>query len=128
MGKSKRGERELTREQRLIHENRQLKRHISSLRKELARVDLDRFDNLKQTIEQHYQEDSALEGQNILEKVKQEWKCREPECSGFLEIFTYNKVGSTWYYRICSCAPQCKNRTKAQKYTPDVKGVLRDSK
>lgn len=125
MGKNKRSDKEYTREQRLVHENRQLKRQVSSLRKELAKVDLDRYKNLKETIEKHYQEDEAQEGRDILEKIKNEWKCHEAECSGFLEIFTYNKVGETWYYRICSNAPSCKNRTKAQKYTPDVKGIMR---
>ncbi len=126
MGKTKRSEREFTREQRLIHENRVLKRQVSSLRKELARVDLDRYPNLKETIEQHYQEERTQEGLDILEKVKNEWKCHELECEGFLEIFTYNKAGSTWYYRVCSYAPTCKNRTKAQKYDSNlVKGVMR---
>lgn len=127
MGKSKRGDREYSKEQKLIHENRILKRHVASLRKELARVDLDRYKNLKSTIDEHYQEDSAHfeTGQEMLDKVKQQWKCHEPGCEGYLEIFTYNKVGDTWYYRICSSAPQCKNRTKAQKYTLDVKGLKR---
>jgi hypothetical protein len=127
VGKSKRGEREFSKEQKLIHENRILKRQVASLRKQLARLDLDRYDNLKETIEQHYQEDSAQEGQYILEKIKKEWACQEPGCDGFLEIFTYNKVGDTWYYRICSAAPACKNRTKAQKYSLDVKGIKRKS-
>lgn len=127
MGKSKRGDREFSKEQKLIHENRILKRHVASLRKELARVDLDRYEKLKETIEEHYQEDRAQEGLDILEKVKSEWKCHENGCDGFLEIFTYNKVGDTWYYRICSAAPACKNRTKAQKYTLDVRGIKRKS-
>ena len=128
MGKYKRSDREYSREQRLIHENRVLKRHVASLRKELARVDLDRYKNLKETIDQHYQDDRAQEGRDILEKVKNEWKCHEPGCDGFLEIFTYNKVGNTWYYRICSSAPACKNRTKSQKYDPSVRGIMRKNK
>lgn len=122
MGKSQRNGREITREQRLIHENQRLKRQLSHLRKQLARVDLDRYQNLKETIEQHYQEDRAQEGQDILEKLKQEWKCREPNCEGFLEIFLYTKVDSTYYYRKCNC---CNNRTKSQKYTPEVKGIIK---
>ncbi len=125
MGKTKRSDREFTREQKLIHENRILKRHVASLRKELARVDLDRFDNLKQTIDQHYQEDRKQDGLDILEKVKKEWACKESGCNGFLEIFLYNKINSTYYYRICSEAPRCKNRTVAQKYSPEVKGIMR---
>lgn len=125
MGKSKKGDQEFTREQRLVHENRLLKRQLSSLRKELARVDLDRYTNLKETIEQHYQEDRAQEGRDILEKVKKEWSCKEPDCTGYLEIFLFTKIDSIWYYRRCNC---CTHRTKSQKYTPEVKGILKESK
>lgn len=125
MGKSKRGDKEFTKEQRLIQENRVLKRHVASLRKQLARVDLDKFSSLKETIEQHYQEDSTQQGLDILEKVKKEWACQSPGCDGYLEIFTYNKVGDTWYYRVCSNNPGCKNRTKSQRYSPEVRGIRR---
>lgn len=122
MGKSRRGEREFGREKKLAHENKRLKQQVSQLRKMLARVDLDRYSNLKETIEKHYQEEQAQQGQDILDKVKKEWACHECE-GGTLEIFLYTKVDSTWYYRICSNSPRCKNRTKAQRYTPDVKGI-----
>lgn len=122
MGKSKRGEREFTREQKLVQENRILKRQVAALRKQLARVDLDRYTNLKETIDKHYQEDSAQEGRDILEKIKKEWACQQPACEGYLEIFLFTKIDSTWYYRKCNC---CTNRTKAQKYSPDVKGIMK---
>ena len=125
MGKTKRGDKEFSREKQLVQENRILKRQISSLRKQLARVDLDRYSNLKETIEKHYREDEAQQGQDILDKIKQEWACHEAECGGFLEIFTYNKMGTIWYYRVCSNAPKCKNRTLAQKHTPEVKGPVK---
>lgn len=128
MGKSKRGEREFGREKRLAHENKKLKQQVSQLRKMLARVDLDRYASVKETIEQHYQQEEAEEGQNILDKIRKEWACREPECGGFLEIFTYKRVDSIWYYRVCSNAPECKNRTIAQKYSPDVRGIMRKPK
>lgn len=125
MGKSRKTDREFTREQRLQNENRVLKRQVSSLRKELARIDLDRYANLKETIEQHYKEDEAQEGQNLIEKLKEEWKCHNCE-DGYLEIFLYNKLNNTWYYRICSNNPTCRNRTKSQKYDPkEVKGIIK---
>lgn len=127
MGKTKRGDKEFTREKQLVQENRTLKRQVSSLRKQLARVDLDRYSNLKETIEKHCQEDETNEqsSQSLLDKVKQEWACHEPDCGGFLEIFLYSKVGTAWYYRVCSNAPRCKNRTVAQKHTPEVKGIVK---
>jgi hypothetical protein len=127
VGKSKRGSKEYSREQRLNHENQRLKREVGRLRKELARIDLDRYESVKEAIEQHYQDDSAQQGREILEKIKKEWACNEPNCTGFLEIFTYNKMGATWYYRICSNSPSCRNRTKAQKWSPEVKGPMRGS-
>lgn len=116
---------ELDQLQKTKKENEKLKRQLSSLRKQLARLDLDRYSQVKEVIEQHYQEDREHEGQEILDKLKQEWKCHE--CDGFLEIFCYNKVETTWYYRLCSNAPQCKNRTASQKYSPDVKGIIKGS-
>ena len=125
MGKTKRTDREFTREKKLIHENRILKRQVASLRKQLARLDLDRYSNLKETIEQHYQEDRHQEGQDILDRLKQEWRCMEPGCEGYLEIILYNKINSTWYYRKCN---ECVKRTPSQKYHPDqVKGILKKS-
>ena len=126
MGKTKRGHKEISREQRYIHEIQRLKREVGRLRKELARVDLDRYETVEKEIGQHYQGDSAEQGREILEKIKKEWACKLPGCTGFLEIFTYNKIGSTWYYRICSNSPRCSNRTIAQKWSPEVKGPVRE--
>ena len=126
MGKSRRGNREKTREQKLVHENRQLKREVSSLRKQLARCDLDSYNSVKEAVDQHYEEGTPQQGKDFLDKLRQEWACKLDNCTGFLEIFIYNRVDKTYYYRVCSNSPQCKNRTKAQKYSPDVKGPLRE--
>lgn len=124
MGKSKRGDKEYSREQRLVQENRLLRKQLSSLRKQLARVDLDRYQNLKETIEKHYREDQAQAGQEIIEKLKQEWQCMECK-EGYLEILLFNKLDSTYYYRKCNT---CSHRTKSQKYTPEVKGIIKNFK
>jgi hypothetical protein len=125
VGKSRRGNKEITREQKLVHENKRLKKELAQLRKQLARIDLDRYDTVKEMIQEHYQEDRAQEGLDILENLKKTWACKE--CSdGYLQIFLYNKVGTTWYYRVCSNAPGCKNRTTAQKYSPEVKGIIKE--
>lgn len=126
MGKSRRGSKEISREQKLSHENKRLKRDLAQLRKQVARLDLDRYENAKELIEEHYV-DNAQEGQDILENLKKAWACNK--CSdGFLEIFTYNKTDQTWYFRRCSNSPGCGNRTESKKYTPDVKGIkMRES-
>lgn len=121
MGKSRRGNREFSKEQKLLHENKKLKRELSQLRKQIARLDLDRYDTVKEIIQQHYAQEREEEGKEILDNLKKEWACHQ--CDGHLEIFLYTKINTTWYYRVCSNAPSCKNRTKSQRYTPDVKGI-----
>lgn len=126
MGRARTDKHGYTKEQRLHEENQKLKRQISSLRKQIARLDLDRFDVIKDIIEEHYQEDRADEGKAILDNLKKSWECHVCD-NGFLQIFVYNRGGETWYYRICSNAPTCLNRTKSQPYSQKVKGILRDS-
>jgi len=49
----KRGNKEYTTEQRLKKENKQLKRRITKLRKQLDRIPLKLYDNIRETIERH---------------------------------------------------------------------------
>lgn len=125
MGKSKRADREFGREKRLSHENAKLKKEIGRLRKILARVDLDKYGQLKETIDRHCSEESQESGRNLLERLKEEWRCTgTPGCEGYLEIFIFNKIDNSWYYRKCN---SCLHRTKSQKYDPDkVKGIVKN--
>lgn len=123
MGKSiRRGEKEYTRLQEALHENSKLKREISSLRKQLARLDLDRHSYVKDIIDEHYaREDQEESADKMLKRLKEEWKCRA--CGdGYLEICVYTKIGDAWYYRQCN---NCIHRTKGKKYDPkQVKGPI----
>ena len=122
MGKTRRGHKEHTREQQLLYQNKALKREIASLRKQLARIDLDRYSHIKDIIEKSYQMEEELEGLEILEKLKDAWKCYE--CMrGYMEIMLYNRPDSTWYSRQCT---NCSHRTKSQRYTPGVPGIIKD--
>lgn len=124
MGKSKRSNKEFTREQKLIHENKALKRQVASLRKQLARVNLDGYNQVKDTIEEHCPDSGIEENSDLLDRLKEIWKCRE--CSeGYLEIIIYNRLNDIYYFRKCN---NCRNRTKSQKYDPKiVKGVIKKS-
>lgn len=122
MGKTRRGNKEFTREQRLIKENQILKREIAQLRKQLARIDLDRYETVKEMIQEHRQEDQAESTESMLASLKKQWACKEPGCNGYLEINIYTKLGNPWYYRICT---ECPNRTRSQKYSPEVKGIIK---
>jgi hypothetical protein len=117
-----------TKEQALIQQNRILKRQVQSLRKQLARLDTDRIDIAREVIQEHYQNERAEEGREILENLKHIWKCNSCD-EGFMEIFVFNRGADTIYYRICSQSPYCMNRTKSQIYDPkSVKGIMRKDK
>jgi hypothetical protein len=124
MGRARTNSRGYTREQQLVQENRLLKRQVSSLRKQLARLDLDRYENIREAVEDHERNSGLSTTQDLLESLKQEWKCKKEACSGYLEIILFNKIDTTYYYRVCN---SCSNRTKSQKYSPDVKGILKNS-
>jgi hypothetical protein len=124
MGRSRVDRKGYTREQRLLKENQVLKRELAAIRKRLARIELQgRYENVKEAIEDHEKNSGLPTTQNLLESLKEEWKCRDCQ-EGYLEIFLYNKISDTWYYRKCN---SCSNRTKSKKYSKDVKGIIKDS-
>ena len=126
MGKTRRGTKEFTKEQRLVKENRQLKRELNHLRKQIARLDGDRFEVLREMVAD--QEETERFQQNMGESVsntealKRDWACRACS-SGFLQIILYSKQGLTHYYRKCS---ECDHRTKGKRYDDQsVKGIIK---
>lgn len=139
LGKTTRGQKEYSKEQELKYENKELRNRIRELeheirmltrqtartRKQFARMDLDRHAYVRDIIQEHYANEVVEQNtQDMLLSLKNTWKCRECS-SGHLEIFLYTRQDGTYYYRICSNAPECSNRTKAQKYNDNVKGVIR---
>lgn len=123
MGKTRIGRKEYNRIQDFKYEIQQLKKENDSLRKRLARIDLDEYGQLKNTIKKHKKQEKKQQPTDILEQLRQEWKCKKDNCVGFLEIFIYNRLNETYYYRICT---KCENRTKAKQYDPNsVKGIIR---
>lgn len=127
MSKNTRAVKEFTREQRLIKENRQLKRELAHLRKQISRLDLEGLEATKQMCFDHEEKqklnEELGEPNSNLEALKKEWACKEPNCTGYLEITLYSKLGSTNYYRKCNL---CNNRTKGQRYGQSVKGILKN--
>lgn len=123
MGKSRINCRGLTKEQQLLKENKELKRENSRLRKEFARIDLDRYENVKEAVEEHERNLGLPTTQDLLESLKNEWACKINGCNGYLEVILFNKRIDTYYYRACN---QCNNRTVSQKYDPrTVKGIIK---
>lgn len=122
MAQNTRGVKEFSREQRLINENRKLKRENARLSKLLARIDLDRYSTIKDMIDDHQAEDALQRTQELLNSLKEAWKCRDCD-TGYLEIVLFTKMGNQHYFRACN---SCKNRTKSQVYDPTkVKGIVK---
>lgn len=125
-GRRNHGHKELNQLQICRKENEKLKKEISSLRKQLARIDLDRYAHVKNIVEEHYaNEKEEKSAQDLVKSLKDEWQCRE--CGeGHLEITLYTRRDGTFYHRACNV---CTNRTKVQKYDPEtVKGIMRKPK
>lgn len=126
MGKSKRGNKEFTREQRQQKEIKQLKRELSHLRKQISRIDLEGLEVAKQMVFENEEKERFNESVGPAnassDQLKEIWKCNE--CSeGWLEITLYSKVGETHYYRKC-CS--CSHRTKGKRYDHTVKGIIKN--
>lgn len=126
MARNMRGAKEFTREQRLIKENRQLKRELAHLRKQISRLNLEELESAKQQVfdqEEGMRLNDVIGEPNAeLERLKQAWACNECE-SGWLEIILYSKCGETNYFRKCS---NCNKRTKGKRYDKEsVKGITK---
>lgn len=125
MSKSKRDNRGNTFDQRLKHENNRLKKTISQLRKQLARIDLDRNSNIRDIVHKHYQEEDSIafaeKERESMEALVKEWQCIQCEV-GHLEIILLNKTNILHYYRKCT---DCHNRTKLQPYNKNVRGIVK---
>jgi hypothetical protein len=125
MSKSRRDSRGNTREQRFQHENDKLKRTISLLRKQMARIDLDKSADVRAILNNYYaQEDAFAHAEKeaeCLELLKKEWQCNQCE-TGVLEIILLNKMDSLHYFRKCC---DCAKRTKLQPYNKNVRGIVK---
>lgn len=126
MGKARRGSKEVSREQKLIQENRVLKRELSHLRKQIARLDGDRVETLRQMCSDQLETErfEEINPPINLDSLKRDWACKSSGCDGFLEIVLYSKIDQTYYYRKCN---SCNNRTQGKRYdSKSVKGILKN--
>lgn len=127
MGKSRRGSKEITREQKLVKENRQLKRELAHLRKQISRLDLEGMETAKQMVfeneeKERLNQDIGEAGSSV-DRLKEIWACNNDGCNGYLEITLYSKMGETHYFRKCN---SCAKRTKGKRYDEQsVKGIIK---
>lgn len=103
---------------KLKEENKKLKRQISTLRKQIDRLDLDnsKYDHIRELAAQQYEEEKNT---SKAKKLREKWKCYE--CgSGVLKLIIIPSPGGLKYFRSCN---NCDNRTKAKQYNKDVEGI-----
>lgn len=126
LGKSKRTDREYSREKKLSKENKHLKKELSHLRKQISRLSLEGLETAKQACFDQEERDRLNEAVGDpnpnLDHLKEIWKCNQ--CNiGWLEVALYSKCSETWYFRRCT---GCEKRTKGQRYDEkSVKGIIK---
>lgn len=118
--KTKRGDKELNLLEKLKHENRKLKQELAALRKQLARVDFARYENLQELVDKQHREEEVIKKTKKEDKLKQKWTCFG--CGkGYLYLKIFNHpVKGVMYYRTCN---MCDHRTKLKVYTAKVEGL-----
>lgn len=106
---------------KLAYENKSLKREVARKQKMLDRINAGWCPGCLKDFEKGEHEGAPTPEQVTIpvEPPKKERKCFT--CSeGDLELLMYYKVGEAYYFRKCN-NPNCKNRTKGKKWTPEVK-------
>ena len=105
--------------QRLRAENRKLKQQISQLRKQISRIDLDRFQNLKDLLDSQEADSRQEEIKEAVEQDKREWACHDCK-TGTLFLTVFERRDGVFYFRQCGSCPK---RTRTKRYTSDVRGI-----
>lgn len=104
--------------QALKQENQKLKRELGKLKKHIARLDLDRFQSFKETLDRLDEIEMEQTARRQERKVsKDKWQCWTCN-SGHLRLKIWERLDGPRYNRVCD---SCGKRTSMKKYTPEVK-------
>lgn len=125
MGKNRKPTRdgEVNENKKLKLQNQALRRQIQTLRKELNKIDIDRYQYLKDLIESQAKKEEKVETDIVLDKLKQKWECHT--CGkDFLRLVIIPKADKLYYIRRC---PTCMYKTKLKAYNDDIEGITDDS-
>jgi len=113
-GRPKGIDKELSRVQKMAHENKGLKEEIGRLRKTISRMDSGWCPGCLKKYEKDSQD---LEDPDIQKSIKSERPCFK--CGdGKLILVKYYKINEVWYFRGCD---KCQHRTRGKRYTEEVK-------
>lgn len=110
-------------DKKLKEENKKLKRTVQSLRKQLSRIDVDRYQQLQELVDTQVKEDKQFHDEprreSKREEAKEKWRCFE--CGeGFLRLLVLNRPDGVFYIRKCS---DCRHKTRVKRYSSDVQGI-----
>lgn len=121
--RSSKGSKEYNDSQRLRHELDKAKETISRLRKQLQKVDVNRYQDIQDLIERRNEEsDQVTQNDREQESLKSKWACHA--CNdGHLVIRELHRLDGVFYYRKCSNSKTCQNRTKPKRWHKDVEGI-----
>lgn len=118
MSKRKYCDKDLDMLDRLKKENKQLKRQLSNLKKQLDRINPSNIEELREFASRQEERNRRQEKKA---KLADKWKCYN--CGkGNLYIIKVPHPKGTYYFRSCD---SCDNRTKAKPYTSKVKGLCK---
>lgn len=120
-----RGEKELDQIQKMRREIEKLKRENVALRKQMARIDFTRFQNLRELVNKQRKEDLQERKEATAEKLKKEFLCYKCGKDWLrLKLWDHPIKGPS-YYRACP-TPGCGHRTEMKPYTPKVRGITEE--
>lgn len=107
---------------KLKQENKKLKSQVSQLRKQLSRLDLDRYQNLQDLIHKYDKLEQQEEQQALIEDLKKVWECHNCR-EGYLKFVPISRPDGEYYIRSCTA---CSNKTRLKKLTPQTKPGPKD--
>ncbi len=125
MGNKRSGHKSPSKDETLLNklkrENKTLKQQVASLRKQLSRIDVDRYENLTDLVDQLYDEEKAAAEEvssKSREQLMKKWECFKCH-KDYLKLIILARPDGAYYFRKCSCG----KKTRLQKYTKDVEGL-----
>jgi hypothetical protein len=84
----------------------------------MARIDVDRFQNLKELLDSQDRQEQEEVSREREVKMWSCWECKQ----GILKLIIMERRDGVFYLRKCD-NKLCHKQTKPQKYHDDVKGI-----
>jgi hypothetical protein len=115
-GKPQKIDKEISKVQKINHENKRLRDEISRIRKAMSRMDSGWCPGCLKKYEKEG-EDTELPHPGLADPVENNRPCFK--CgAGNLVLVKYYKINEAFYFRKCD---KCPHRTRGKRFTPDVK-------